>query len=63
MIYGYVRVSTNSQMVENQQFEIQCFCEKNNYKVDRWIKESISGPRTTRNGALARFYVGSRKRM
>ena len=26
MIYGYIRVSTDKQTVENQRFEISCFC-------------------------------------
>lgn len=61
MIYGYVRVSTNSQMVENQQFEIQCFCEKNNYQVDRWIKESISGTKDYKKRSLGKILRGVKK--
>lgn len=43
MIYGYVRVSTNTQTVENQKFEMVDFCNKQKIKVDVWIEESISG--------------------
>lgn len=43
MIYGYVRVSTDKQTVENQQFEIEKFVQKENKKIDRWIDETISG--------------------
>lgn len=43
MIYGYIRVSTDKQTVENQRFEISSFCEKNKLKVDGWIEETISG--------------------
>ncbi len=43
MIYGYIRVSTDKQTVENQRFEINKFCERNNMIVDRWIEEEISG--------------------
>lgn len=43
MIYGYIRVSTDKQTVENQRFEINRFCEKNVMVVDRWIEETISG--------------------
>ena len=43
MIYGYIRVSTDKQTVENQRFEISNFCRKNNLKVDGWIEETISG--------------------
>lgn len=43
MIYGYVRVSTDKQTLENQEFEINNFCEKEQIKIDRWITETISG--------------------
>ena len=37
MVYGYVRVSTDKQTVENQIFEI-----KSRYSVDEWLRETIS---------------------
>ena len=43
MIYGYVRVSTDKQTIDNQRFEIERFCSKNNLKVEQWIEETISG--------------------
>ena len=43
MIYGYIRVSTDKQTVENQRFEINKFIKKNKLKVDKWIEETISG--------------------
>lgn len=43
MIYGYIRVSTDKQTVENQRFEINQFCEKHVLVVDKWIEETISG--------------------
>ncbi len=43
MIYGYIRVSTGRQTVENQRFEINNFCEKANIKVDTWIEETMPG--------------------
>ena len=42
MIYGYIRVSCDKQTTDNQQFEIIKFSKKNNIKIDRWIKETIS---------------------
>ncbi|MBP3343445.1 MAG: master DNA invertase Mpi family serine-type recombinase [Bacteroidales bacterium] len=57
MIYGYIRVSTDKQTVENQRFEINNFCEKNNLKVDKWIEETISGAKdfeTRKLGVLLR---------
>lgn len=43
MIYGYIRVSSDKQTVENQRFEINNFCERNDYHIDGWIEETISG--------------------
>ena len=43
MIYGYVRVSSDKQTVENQRFEISRFCERQNVSIDDWIEETISG--------------------
>jgi len=43
MVYGYIRVSTDRQTVENQRFEINEFCKRNNVEVMKWIDETISG--------------------
>jgi DNA invertase Pin-like site-specific DNA recombinase len=43
MIYGYVRVSTDKQTVENQKYEIRRFCRENNILIETWIEETISG--------------------
>ncbi|MCR4947737.1 MAG: master DNA invertase Mpi family serine-type recombinase [Treponema sp.] len=43
MIYGYIRVSTDKQTVENQRFEINRFLQKTKFHVDSWIEETISG--------------------
>ena len=43
MIYGYIRVSTDKQTVENQRFEINNFCKNENINIDIWIEETISG--------------------
>ena len=43
MNYGYIRVSSDKQTVENQRFEILRFCEKEQIKVDGWIEETVSG--------------------
>ncbi|MGN0739637.1 MAG: master DNA invertase Mpi family serine-type recombinase [Treponema sp.] len=43
MIYGYIRVSSNKQTVENQRFEINKFCAKEQLHIDGWIEETISG--------------------
>lgn len=43
MIYGYIRVSSDKQTVENQRYEINKFCERSKLVIDGWIEETISG--------------------
>ena len=43
MIYGYIRVSTDKQTVENQRFEIENFCRRRDLVIDKWFEETISG--------------------
>jgi DNA invertase Pin-like site-specific DNA recombinase len=55
MNYGYIRVSTDKQTVENQRFEIARFCEHENITIDHWFEETISGtkePDKRKLGAL-----------
>lgn len=42
MIYGYVRVSTAHQNVENGRFEIAKFAENQGFSIDKWVIEQIS---------------------
>jgi DNA invertase Pin-like site-specific DNA recombinase len=46
MTYGYIRVSTDKQTVENQRFEIERFCTIHGLVVEKWIEETISGVKT-----------------
>ena len=39
MIYGYLRVSTDKQTLENQKFEINNFCENENIKIEKSIQK------------------------
>ena len=43
MIYGYIRVSTEKQTVENQKLEIQKYCNYKKIKKIEFINETISG--------------------
>ncbi len=43
MIYGYIRVSTDKQTIENQRFEISNLCQRENMIIGKWIEETISG--------------------
>ena len=55
MIYGYIRVSSDKQTVENQRFEIINFCEKKEVAIDGWIEETISGTKSYNKRALGRL--------
>ena len=61
MVYGYIRVSTDRQTVENQRFEIKRFCKENNLQVDKWISETISGAKSVDKRQLGKLLKGVRK--
>lgn len=55
MIYGYIRVSSDKQTVENQRFEINNFCERKKIIIDGWIEETISGTKAYNKRALGKL--------
>lgn len=55
MIYGYIRVSSDRQTVENQRFEINNFCKKEKLNIDGWIEETISGTKAYSKRELGRL--------
>lgn len=61
MIYGYIRVSTDRQTVENQRFEVNQFCEKSTLVVDKWIEETISGAKDVNDRKLGKLLKKMRK--
>lgn len=61
MVYGYIRVSTDRQTVENQRFEIKNFCKDNNLQVDKWISETISGTKEINKRRLGKLLKGVKK--
>lgn len=42
MTYGYIRISTDKQTIDNQRFDISNFCKQQQITVDEWIEETIS---------------------
>lgn len=46
MVFGYIRVSSDKQTVENQRFEINNFCQREGMSIDGWIEETISGTKS-----------------
>ena len=61
MTYGYIRVSSDKQTVENQRFEIQRFCEQNHLTIDGWIEETISGTKSYNKRQLGRLLRKTQK--
>jgi DNA invertase Pin-like site-specific DNA recombinase len=55
MIYGYIRVSSDKQSVENQRFEINRFCKNNSLVVENWVEESISGTKSIEERELGKL--------
>lgn len=55
MIYGYIRVSSDKQTVENQRYEIKQFCEKEKIVVNKWIQETISGAKNVNERKLGKL--------
>lgn len=43
MKYAYIRVSTQLQSGEGQRFEIEHWCGKRGWSVDKWVVEKVSG--------------------
>lgn len=55
MIYGYIRVSTGGQSVENQKLAIRAFCRHRRLRHVQWVAETTSGtkkPEKRRLGLL-----------
>jgi len=61
MTYGYVRVSTDRQTVENQRFEIARFAARRGVTVDGWIEETVSGSADWSRRGLGRLLRRVRK--
>ena len=61
MTYGYIRVSSDKQTVENQRFEINNFCKREKLKIDGWIEETISGTKSYNKRELGKLLKKVRK--
>lgn len=61
MIYGYIRVSSNKQTVENQRFEINNFCNGREFIVNKWIEETISGTKDVEDRKLGKLLKRMKK--
>ena len=61
MIYGYIRVSTDKQTVENQRYEINQFCNRQEMVIEKWIEETISGAKNVEDRKLGKLLKQMKK--
>lgn len=54
MVYAYIRVSTQQQSHEGQEYEIRNWCLSHGLTVDRWVTESVSGTQRFEKRVLGR---------
>lgn len=54
MVIGYIRVSTEKQNVSNQKDEILRFAFLNDWTIDRWVTEVVSGKRDVKSRKLGK---------
>ena len=52
-VIGYIRVSSNKQSLEHQQFEIKQFAKNQGLKIDAWVEEKISSRKALKNRKLS----------
>lgn len=55
MTYGYIRVSTDKQTVENQRFEINKFATDNGFVIEKWIEETVSGTKEIKDREIGKI--------
>ena len=61
MVYGYIRVSTEAQSVENQKMAITEYARRHGIKKVQWTAETISGTRQPEKRKLGELLEELRK--
>lgn len=61
MNYAYIRVSTEIQSYEGQQFEIDNWCRQKGIIIDRWVQEKVSGNQRLQKRTLGKLLKQMRK--
>lgn len=61
MIYAYIRVSSDKQTSDNQRFEINQFCKKQEIAIESWIEETISGTKEINKRTLGKLLKKAKK--
>jgi DNA invertase Pin-like site-specific DNA recombinase len=55
MHYAYVRVSTDKQSIENQQFEILKFANQKTIHIHQWTEETVNGTKSFQDRSLGQL--------
>lgn len=55
MVYGYIRVSTGKQTLENQKIEIRRYCKERRLRNIQWVAETVSGTRKPEKRKLGKL--------
>ncbi len=58
MVYAYLRVSSDKQTLENQKYEILNFANDRKLTVDKWVEETISGTKSSKDRILGKVIEG-----
>lgn len=61
MIYGYTRVSTELQNIENQHYEILAFAEAQKITINKWVDEVISSKKSLKERRLGKLLNNLKK--
>lgn len=61
MIYGYIRVSTDTQTVKNQRFEISRYAKEHKISIDSYIEETVSGAKNYSKRRLGKLLAKLKK--
>ena len=61
MIFAYIRVSTETQTYEGQQYEIVNYCQSNGLVVDHWCIEAVSGSCAVEKRSLGKLLKRMKK--
>ncbi len=60
MVYGYIRVSTGKQTLENQKLEIRRYCRMRRLRNVQWVQETVSGTRVAEKRKLGGLIQAAR---
>lgn len=61
MVYGYIRVSTGKQTLENQKLEIRRYCKMRRLRNVQWVQETVSGTRAAEKRKLGGLIQAARE--